>query len=121
MKDLTGHTPKRVAKEYGGKAVPTWRKQEARVAKRSGGRIQPASGATMFRKGDVTAGEFLIEAKSTDADSLGVKRKWLEKISDEARVVGKTPALAVTFASVPFGVEKDWVMVPASFLFGESG
>lgn len=40
--------------------------QEARVAKRAGGRVQPRSGAGWARKNDVRTGRFLIECKRTD-------------------------------------------------------
>ena len=65
-------------------------------------------------KGDIDLGPVLLEAKSTISDSLALKFDWLAKIADEARRVGKTPALAVSFVSgrgVPFP-DGEWVMLP---------
>jgi Holliday junction resolvase len=122
-RDLRDHTPRSGAgRALGGKkAEPTWVKQEKRLAKSSGGRRQPASGATEFLKGDVKAGDLLIEAKATDAASLSVKLAWLSKITEQARAVGKVPALAVTFADTPFGVERDWILLPKTLIFPDGG
>lgn len=62
------------------------RRQEARIAKELGGKTVSNSGATVFHKGDVVAGEFLIEAKTktTNARSIAIKKEWLDKQKKEA-------------------------------------
>jgi hypothetical protein len=90
------------------------RLSEKRLGKQLGGRLTPASGAMLGAKGDIDLGSVLLEAKSTILDSLSVKFDWLDKISKEARSVGKTPALAISFVGVsgkpwPDG---EWVMLP---------
>jgi Holliday junction resolvase len=109
-----------------GKAQPkTWEKQETRLAKRSDGKRTRGSGSGND-KGDVKGAktslvksELRIEAKSTKHASMSVKRSWLTKITEEARATGQTPALAITFAESDPGVDPDWIMLPASAVFGE--
>lgn len=66
-------------------------------------------------KGDMAVGkDFLLEAKSTIHSSMTIDYAWLGKISQEAMVEGRHPALAVSFVTrqgraVNFG---DWVLVP---------
>lgn len=60
------------------------RRREKRAAKLYGGRRQPASGALWFRRGDVDAGNMLIEDKYTDHGSYRLSRKVLEKVEREA-------------------------------------
>lgn len=89
------------------------RKAESRFAKRTGSKLTPASGAA-GQKGDATLREWLIEHKNTIKDSMGVKLHWLRKISHEASLAGRVPALAVSFSdesgrSKPGG---RWVMIP---------
>lgn len=66
-------------------------KQEAAVAKATGGKLTPNSGATMFAKGDLTTDQFLIECKTktSHADSISIKKTWLEKNASEALFMGK--------------------------------
>ena len=67
-------------------------KQEKTVAKSLGGKKVANSGATSFNKGDVIAGDFLIECKTTTATSkasFSIKREWLEKNREEAFAMGK--------------------------------
>lgn len=60
-------------------------KQEQRMAKDLGGRVQPASGAMKHAKSDVRAmGVVRGEAKYTTADSYVLKQEELEKIVREA-------------------------------------
>lgn len=95
-------------------------KSERNLARRLGGRLTAASGALDGFKGDIQKGNFLIEAKSTINDSLGLKLDWLLKIKKEARAVKKRPALAINFTTrdgrtVPDG---EWVAIPLA-LFEE--
>jgi len=91
-------------------------KQEKRIAHRSGGKCQPASGALPFAKGDVLTPQLLIEAKSTAKESLSIKKKWLEKISLEAQKVQREPALTIHFESTDNYTEQDWICVPFNYL-----
>jgi hypothetical protein len=90
------------------------RKQEERVAKRVGGRRQPASGALPVPslKGDIREDRFLIEAKRTDAKSLSIKSEWLMKIESQAEAVGKLPAVSIEIAGTLPMAEKDWCLIP---------
>jgi hypothetical protein len=90
------------------------RASETRLAKKLGGRVRPASGAMEGAKGDIDLGSVLMEAKSTEGASMGLKHEWLAKIAKEARSEGKTPALALSFINpdgrpVPSG---EWVCIP---------
>lgn len=86
--------------------------QEKRVAKRSGGKRVPASGALPGIKGDVDSRIHLLECKTTGKKSLRVEQKWLAKISREARMKHKDAGLVVSFPEMPSDVEQDWVMIP---------
>lgn len=89
-------------------------KSERKLAKTLGAKLTPASGALASAKGDMTKKHFLIEAKSTINNSIGVKFEWCEKISQEALETGKTPALSIRFTD-PDGQAKRfgaWVMIP---------
>ncbi len=66
-------------------------KQEKAVAKRTGGKQTANSGATAFSKGDVVAGNWLIECKTstTVKASFSVKQEWLDKNQEEAFATSK--------------------------------
>lgn len=68
-------------------------KQEKKLAKDLNLKLTPNSGSTAFRKGDMYTNQFLIESKSTDHESISLKKSWLEKIEEEAILEGKTPLL----------------------------
>jgi len=109
--------PPRLAKERIGK---TGRSSEARLARRVQGRLQPTSGAMAGAKGDISLPAVLLEAKSTTRATLPVRHAWLLKIAQEARSMGKVPALAITFTTgdgrpLPDGA---WVAIP-EWLFNE--
>lgn len=59
-------------------------KQEKRVAEDIGGKVQKASGATDFAKGDVKGDNLLIEAKTTGQRSYRVDAAEIIKIQAEA-------------------------------------
>ena len=65
--------------------------QEKSIAKAVGGNQTANSGATPFTKGDVLTTSFLLEAKTktTHADSISVKKEWIEKNRREALFMGK--------------------------------
>ena len=76
------------------------RKQEKSVAKSINGKRVANSGATPFQKGDVVAGDFLIECKTVmkEKQSFSIKKDWLTKNKEEAFAMGKRHnALAFQF------------------------
>lgn len=68
-------------------------KQEKRLANEIGARLTPNSGATPFRKGDMSLGDYLIESKATDKTYIKLDQTWLDKIEKEAIKERKTPLL----------------------------
>lgn len=91
----------------GGDIQPTRyysKKQEKSVAKAIGGRITPNSGATPFRKGDVSDDKWLIECKTCvkDQKSFSMKEEWFAKNTQEAIAMRKEYT-AVVFS---FGPDK---------------
>ena len=67
------------------------RRQENAVAKAVGGKRTANSGATLFNKGDVTTGLFLIECKTCTEPrkSFTLHREWFDKNKEEAFAMGK--------------------------------
>ena len=92
--------------------------QEKLTAAAMQGKRQRGSGSGPTHKGDVKADRFLIENKITSHNSLAVKYEWLEKITREARAVGKVPMLgfgfAIQSAGYSIGAELDWAAIPFS-------
>lgn len=96
-----------------GKLGKAGRQSEKAVAKKLGGTLTPASGAGSS-KGDIQLESFMLECKSTTNDSISLKREWLLKVLREAQIVGKTPALTLTFTD-DTGKPKQhgtWVCIP---------
>lgn len=69
------------------RATKYWaERQEGYIAKRFGGRTQPASGAGKFKKCDVIIDDsLLIEAKTatTEKQQFTIKKEWLNKLKEE--------------------------------------
>ena len=65
--------------------------QEKAVAKEIGGKQTKNSGATLFQKSDVYTGLFNLECKTktTNSDSISIKREWFEKQIKENIQMGK--------------------------------
>jgi hypothetical protein len=75
--------------------------------------MTPNSGAGSY-KGDMEMPNHLLEAKSTTGTQCGLKHEWLSKIAREARAIGKSPALLISFVTgdgrpKPSG---EWVVIP---------
>lgn len=85
---------------------------ENRVAKKTKGTKQKASGAKLLHKGDVLSGKYLVEAKTSGKKSIRVNQSWLEKISAEAMQTNKIPALALGFPNMSIPHDRDWVLIP---------
>lgn len=92
--------------------------QERRIAKKTGGVVQRASGATAHRKGDVdrvpsmeSSGRFKIEAKTTKCNSYKLNYADLKKIEEEAFRIGMLGAMVVTFED-----RHDYIVVRREFV-----
>lgn len=101
------------------KKVPTRERskaQETAIAKATGGKRTPNSGATDFSgKGDVLTDDFLLEAKTKmeHSKSISLKKEWFEKNKQEAAFMGK-PHSALVFN---FGPGEDNHYVIDEYLF----
>lgn len=69
-------------------------KQETQVAKKTGGRRQPMSGAG-YHKGDVKTKLYLIEIKFTDKNSYALNKNTMKKIFYEATCEDRIPYLQI--------------------------
>lgn len=67
-------------------------RQEKKVAKAIAGRQVSNSGATAFRKGDVTTDNWLLECKTCTKPkaSFAIKKEWLQKNKEEAFAMSKS-------------------------------
>lgn len=66
-------------------------RQEKAVANAIGGRQTKNSGATAFQKSDVLTEMFTVECKTktSNSDSISIKREWFEKQMHESIQMGK--------------------------------
>lgn len=89
------------------------RKAERNLSKRVGGRVTIASGALDFQKGDIHAGDFLIESKSTEKESFSLPLNYLCKIKAESLSDNKCPALAINFTTSNGNLRSmgSWVLI----------
>jgi hypothetical protein len=87
------------------------RKHEDRLARATGGRRTPASGAFWHHKGDVRSPLWLIEHKFTGRTQVTIKAQVLEKIVGEAIVNGRIPVLGLHLNGRNYVVldEEDWL------------
>lgn len=80
--------------------------QEKAVAKEIGGKQTKNSGATLFQKSDVYTGLFNLECKTktTNSDSISIKREWFEKqIKENIQMGKKYSAIVFNFGpDVPY-------------------
>lgn len=90
------------------------KKQETRVAKNLGGKVNANSGATGFYKGDIRTDNFLIECKTAtkEVKSVSIKKDWLEKLKEEKFAMGKEQ-IAIAF---DFGDGNDWFIIPKDLM-----
>lgn len=91
--------------------------QEKKVAKDLEGKKNLNSGATPFQKGDVTLDEWLLECKTktSHADSISVKKEWLEKNKQEALFMNKKYSAVV----INFGPNEENHYIIDQYLFEE--
>lgn len=66
-------------------------KQEKYVAKLTHSKLQPNSGATLFKKGDIFNDDWLFEAKTCmkSQQSFSIKKEWLDKLKKESLAMKK--------------------------------
>ncbi len=99
--------PKKVKGLSARRGASLWRRMEYDISKslqRAGvaARPQPASGNKWFAPGDVISPEYLIECKTHTISAAGAKqhtisRKHLEKIAEEAAMLGRLPIYVFKF------------------------
>ena len=83
------------------KPIPTRRassKQERKVARQLGGKVQPNSGATDYIKGDVVTDNMLIECKTVmkPQKTVSIKKEWFEK-NEQERFAARKEYSALVF------------------------
>lgn len=101
-------------------SLKKWKKIDREIARQVRGKLRPASGAIDGFKGDQTTQVFsvplttaLLESKSTEKKSLSVKLEWLEKITTEALMAGRTPVFVMTIG------KSRWYCVPDYLICSE--
>jgi hypothetical protein len=89
-------------------------KAEKRLAKRTGARLTPASGALQGAKGDMFTDRFRIESKSTVKDSYRLPLDVLCKAADEASEQGEVGVLVIQFVMPDGRIRRQgaWVCLP---------
>ena len=75
-------------------------KRVQKIAKATGGRVTPNSGATPFSKGDISYPNDLLEHKMTAKQSYKLNRADLFKIYNEALKEGKEPMFMIDFGDI---------------------
>lgn len=86
-------------------------RQEKTVAKELNGQRTKNSGATLLQKGDILLTNWLLECKTktSDSDSISIKKEWLEKIVKESVMMGKDyTALVFNFGP---SCDKNYVII----------
>ena len=85
------------------------KKQEDRIAKVVGGKVNANSGATSFFKGDVRTDHLLVECKTSTkvVKSVSIKKEWLEKLNEERFAMGKQHSVL----AFDFGDGKDYFII----------
>lgn len=100
------------------------KKHEFRLAAELGGKREIRSGANKFSPydgdtrtagRDITTDQFLIEHKFTEAQSMSVKKEWLDKIKLSSVAAMKNPMLIITFHQEHKQPE-DWAVIPLHLL-----
>lgn len=98
---------------------PHEKRQNRKLDRTLGGRAVPGSGRFSGAKGDRELdGIFKIEQKSSDSQSIAIRRKFLEKIYKEAKQQEKEAALAFSFLKGKSPAPSDWIAIPVT-LFRE--
>lgn len=109
------------------------KKHEQRLASKFGGKRLPQSGAkrlspkafraqtslsekpeTITLNGDLSIGDFWVEHKRTETETMSIKKEWWLKVCDGARAAGQEPSLFITFEqrASPSSKPIDLVVIP---------
>lgn len=92
------------------------KKYEERMAKKTGAKLHPNSGAMRGAKSDASLGDFRLESKSSKKSTLPLELAWLVKITREAETCNQVPAVVVGFVDAdgnPVSKKNaEWVMIP---------
>lgn len=90
------------------------KKQEKRVAKNLGGKVNANSGATGFYKGDVRTDYLLVECKTAtkEVKSVSIKKEWLTKLNEERFAMGKQHSIL----AFDFGDGEDYFIIDKSLM-----
>lgn len=90
------------------------KKQEKRVAKNLGGKVNANSGATGFYKGDVRTDYLLVECKTAtkEVKSVSIKKEWLKKLNEERFAMGKQHSIL----AFDFGDGEDYFIIDKSLM-----
>ncbi len=93
-------------------------KQERELAKRTGGRLTPASGSGVV-KGDVRVkGKIRIEAKTTKHKSFAVSLAMFQRLEESALSTGEMPVIVVEFITPDGKPIAELAVVPTYVLDG---
>lgn len=83
------------------------RRQEKRLAKKLGGRVQPGSGSGSVNKADVISKSYLCECKTTSKRQYIITLDMLEKLELEAARIGKEPLFEIEISGKRFYVVRE--------------
>jgi hypothetical protein len=72
-------------------------KQEKRLAKDLGAKRTPQSGAKDTAPADMILGNYVIESKATNKDSIVLHKEWLDQLTQSPINYGKIPTLVLDF------------------------
>jgi hypothetical protein len=72
-------------------------KQEKKLAKDLGAKRQPQSGAKDAAPADMIKGNYIIESKATNKDSIVLHKEWLDQLKQSPINYGKVPTLIIDF------------------------
>ena len=97
-------------------AVPKWldgrtpqekgRRVEKKLAKKMGGRPQPASGSLPMFREDIITDQHLVQVKRTEKKQITIKLHDLETLNLNAIKKDKLPVFTIIMGG------KAWIMVP---------
>lgn len=89
-------------------------RQDKRVAKATGLRVRPNSGAISGHKGDLGGPDIFVETKTRaeEKDHLGIDLRWMDKAKEQAFAMGKP----IYFLVIAAGDEQDYVVMDYSLL-----
>lgn len=89
-----------------------WKLHESAVALKSGGKVQPGSGAGVWNKGDVKTSRYCISCKQTEKKSYALKLTDWDKAAEDAFVEDRIPLMSIDIrGKVFYVVEQTYIDV----------